>query len=140
MAKILIIDKVSMMDYKVLDLIKRYLRELMQCNKRFGGKLILLMHDFRQILPVILRGSRASVVSASVKFSDNWENFTAHSLTENMRVKQILQQEENPSDERIKQLQDWSEWLLKVGDGTVSPAIEGTNIIEVPKQMVCKTK
>ena len=140
MAKILIIDEVSMMDYKVLDLIERYLRELMQCNKRFGGKLILLMHDFRQILPVILRGSRASVVSASVKFSDNWENFTAHSLTENMRVKQILQQEENPSDERIKQLQDWSEWLLKVGDGTVSPAIEGTNIIEVPKQMVCKTK
>ena len=57
-----------------------------------------------------------------------------------MRVKQILQQEENPSDERIKQLQDWSEWLLKVGDGMVSPAIEGTNIIEVPKQMVCKTK
>ena len=78
-------------------------------------------------------GSRTSIVSASVKFSDNWENFTAHSLTENMRVKQILQQEENPSDERIKQLQDWSEWLLKVGDGTVSPAIEGTNIIEVPK-------
>ena len=51
-----------------------------------------------------------------------------------MREKQILQQEGNPSNERIKQLQDWYEWLLKVGDGTVSPAIEGTNIkIEVPK-------
>ena len=79
-------------------------------------------------------GSRTSIVSASVKFSDNWENFTAHSLTENMREKQILQQEGNPSNERIKQLQDWYEWLLKVCDGTVSPVIEGTNIkIEVPK-------
>ena len=29
---------------------------------------------------------------------------------------------------------------MKVGNGTVPPAIEGTNIIEVPQQMVCKTK
>ena len=27
-----------------------------------------------------------------------------------------------------------------MGNGTVPPAIEGTNIIEVPQQMVCKTK
>ena len=47
MAKVLIIDEVSMMDYKVLDLIDRYLRDLMSSEEPFGGKLILLMHDFR---------------------------------------------------------------------------------------------
>ena len=140
MAKILIIDEVSMMDHKVLDLIDRYLRELMGCNKKFGGKLILLMHDFRQILPVVIYGSRPAVVSASVKFSDTWEHFEECSLKENMRVQRILSREENPSNDRIKQLREYSEWLLRVGNGTVPPAIEGTNIIEVPQQMVCKTK
>ena len=106
MADFLIIDEVSMMDYKVLDLIDRYLQDLMGNNIRFGGKLILLMHDFRQILPVILRGSRAAGVSASMKFSDNWEHFTAYSLTENMRVQRILLQEEDPSEKRIKKLQE----------------------------------
>ena len=140
MAKVLIIDEVSMMDYKVLDLIDRYLRELMGNDEPFGGKLILLMHDFRQILPVIPRGNRAAVVSASVKYSDNWENFTACSLSENMRVGRILMNERNPTEDRVKRLQDHACWLLKVGDGDVPPAIEHTNIIEVPAQMVCESK
>lgn len=112
----------------------------MGCHKKFGGKLILLMHDFRQILPVIIYGSRPAAVSASVKFSDTWEHFEECSLKENMRVQRTLSREENPSNDRIKQLREYSEWLLRVGNGTVPPAIEGTNIIEVPQQMVYKTK
>ena len=91
------------------------------------------MHDFRQILPVIPGGNRAAVVSASVKYSDNWEHFSASSLTKNMRVRRTLLNEESPSEERVKKLSDYANWLLRVGDGEVAPAIEHTNIIEVPE-------
>ena len=112
----------------------------MNNNIQFGGKLILLMHDFRQILPVIPGGNRAAVVSASVKNSDNWKHFSTRSLTENMRVRRTLLSKDKPSEKQVKKLSNYANWLLKVGDGEVAPAIEHTNIIEVPEQMVCKSK
>ena len=88
-AKVLIIDEVSMMDFKILDLIDRYLRVLMNNDKPMRGKIVILMHDIRQILPVIPPGSRASIVSSTIMCSEAWEHFTQETLTENMRVKQI---------------------------------------------------
>ena len=140
MAKIMIIDEVSMMEYKALDLIDRYLRVLMGNDIQFGGKLILLMHDFRQILPVVPGGNRAAVVSASVKSSENWDNFSTESLTDNMRVKETLLNKETHSKRQVNELSNYADWLLDVGDGKVVAAIEHTNIIEVPEKMVCKTK
>ena len=52
-AYFIMIDEVSMMHYYLLDMLDRFLKELMQSNEFMGGKLILLMHDFRQILPVV---------------------------------------------------------------------------------------
>ena len=123
MAKVMIIDKVSMMGYKILDLIDRYLKVLMNNNIQFGGKLILLMHNFRQILPVVPGGNRAAVVSASVKSSENWEQFSAESLTDNMRVQKALLNEETHSETQVNELSKYADWLLKVGDGEVVPAI-----------------
>ena len=140
MAKVMIIDEVSMMEYKALDLIDRYLRVLMGNDIQFGGKLILLMHDFRQILPVVPGGNRAAVVSASVKSSENWDNFSTESLTDNMRVKEALLNKETHSETQVNKLSDYADWLLDVGVGKVVAAIEHTNIIEVPEKMVCKTK
>lgn len=55
-----------------------------------GGKLILLMHDFRQILPVIPGGSRGQIVSASVINSEAWAHFNTLELTRNMRVERMM--------------------------------------------------
>ena len=108
-AKVQMIDEVSMIDLKTLDLIDRYLRVLMNNDKPMEGKVAILMHDFKQILPVILRGSRASIVSSTIMCSDAWENFTQETLTEKMRVKHTLMEESNAPKERKRCLSKYSE-------------------------------
>jgi hypothetical protein len=75
-AVVIMIDEVSMMNYKLLELLDRFLRALMGVDEYMGGKLIILMHDFCQILPVIPQGRRADIVAAAVINSDIWDQFT----------------------------------------------------------------
>jgi hypothetical protein len=77
-AIVLIIDESSMMNHKLLDLLDRFLRILMGVNEYMGGKLVILMHDFWQILPVIPQGRRADIVAAAIINSEAWENFTRY--------------------------------------------------------------
>ena len=98
------------------------------------------MHNFRQILPVVPGGNKAAVVSASVKSSENWEHFSTKSLTENMRVQRTLLTGEKHSEKQVKKLSKYAGWLLKVSDGEVVPAIEHTNIIEMPEKWYAKLR
>ena len=104
-----------------------------------GGKLIILMHDFRQILPVIPQGRRADIVSASVINSEGWSNFKPLYLRQNMRVHKYLQS--NPSPERAAKLQAYADWLLDLGDGKIPSVVPNVpGIIQIPDQMVCKSQ
>jgi len=47
----------------------------------FGGKVVILLGDFRQTCPVIQRGTRAQIVSASIHSSPLWTYFNVHQLT-----------------------------------------------------------
>jgi len=40
----------------------------------FGGKTVVLGGDFRQILPVVRKGSQAQIVGASLRRSYLWES------------------------------------------------------------------
>jgi hypothetical protein len=84
----------------------------------FDGKPIVLGGDFRQILPVVHKGSRSSIVNASITNSRLWQHVALLRLHSNMRLL-------NPSlqgDER-NELEELSKWVLAIGDGTV-PAIK----------------
>jgi len=50
----------------LFDALDRTLRDIMETNKVFGGKVLLLAGDFRQILPVVRLGRRADVVDVAV--------------------------------------------------------------------------
>jgi hypothetical protein len=50
----------------------------------FGGKPIVLGGDFRQILPVVRKGSRSSIVSASITNSRLWHHVVVLKLHTNM--------------------------------------------------------
>jgi len=45
-----------------------------------------MLGDFRQVLPVIPRGSHADIVSASIKNSYLWESVEVFRLSKNMRA------------------------------------------------------
>ena len=76
-----------MMSYKLLDCLNRFLKTLMNSNAPMGGKLIVLMGDFRQILPVVIGSNREDIVRNTFKCSEMWNDFQKFKLTENMRLR-----------------------------------------------------
>jgi len=135
-ASIIFIDEVSMMNRELLDFLDRFLRSVTNTDKPMGGKLVILMHDFRQLLPVVQRGSRGDIVRSSVIFSDVWKNFTPLQLTKNMRV-EILRIGEDLVQSHLLDMH--SKWLLSIGEGTLDYAIPDTTIFEIPHRMNCKS-
>ncbi|XP_062085732.1 uncharacterized protein LOC133791836 [Humulus lupulus] len=55
-------------------------------NKPFGGLTIVCGGDFRQILPVVPKGTRADIVNASLNSSYLWPFFKIYELNQNMRL------------------------------------------------------
>ena len=62
------------------------LQEILNNTLIFGGILVLLCGDFRQLLPVVKGGTTAQIVKASIKRSYLWRNIKVRHLTINMRV------------------------------------------------------
>ena len=130
-AKIIFIDEISMMLYKLLDCLDRFLQEIMHNTNPMGDKLVVLMGDFRQILPVIPNGYRCHIVSATIKNSELWEHVQIRHLRKNMRVEKMIREEPERKDE----LNEFANWLLELGKGTLQPLVQ--NIIQIPQHMVC---
>lgn len=79
-ASLIIWDEAPMANRAVLACVEETCRRVMDNNEPFGGKVIVLLGDFRQTCPVIRRGTRAQVVDASIKSSSLWPGFQIHRL------------------------------------------------------------
>ncbi|XP_049364184.1 uncharacterized protein LOC125828921 [Solanum verrucosum] len=55
-------------------------------DKPFGGLTIIFGSDFRQILPVIPKGTRVDILDASLNSSYLWPFFTIYELKQNMQL------------------------------------------------------
>ncbi|KAG2976312.1 hypothetical protein PC120_g25712 [Phytophthora cactorum] len=94
-------------------------------------KVFVLSGDFRQILPVVVRGTPAQMIDACHKSSTLWPKFQQLHLREKMRV--MSAQNESTATE----LAEFSEFLLQVGEERheINPAL-GPNCIKIPKNML----
>ncbi|XP_043481359.1 ATP-dependent DNA helicase pfh1-like [Leptopilina heterotoma] len=99
-------DEAPMAPRYALDLIDRTLRDLMNVDLPFGGKVMVLGGDFRQLLPVKIHATRSEMVNLSIKFSSLWKNFSLHTLTKNMRT--------------LSEETEFAKFLLSVGDGILN--------------------
>uniref|UniRef100_A0AC34GM24 ATP-dependent DNA helicase n=1 Tax=Panagrolaimus sp. ES5 TaxID=591445 RepID=A0AC34GM24_9BILA len=79
-------DEAPMAPRYALEIMDRVLRDLTGVDEDFGGKVLLLGGDFRQLLPVRKNGTRSECVSLSIKYSNLWESFEKFSLHQNMRA------------------------------------------------------
>ncbi|RYQ88843.1 hypothetical protein Ahy_B09g095799 [Arachis hypogaea] len=79
LADLIIWDEAPMTNKLAFEALDRTLRDIMVSvsdrNKDlpFGGKVVVLGGDFRQVLPVIPEGSRAEIVMASINSSVLWK-------------------------------------------------------------------
>ncbi|PWZ14792.1 hypothetical protein Zm00014a_020044 [Zea mays] len=84
----------------------------------FGGKVIVLGGDPRQILPVIEGGNRAQIINAAITNLPLWNSVTVLHLTQNMRLRS-----KDLIDSEKTELADFSAWILNIGNGNI-PAIQ----------------
>ncbi|XP_025409936.1 uncharacterized protein LOC112683234 [Sipha flava] len=99
-------DEASMTHKSSVEALDRTLRDLRNKNTLMGGCTVLFSGDFRQILPVVVRGTRADKVNASLKRSYIWPDITKLKPKTNMRILS--------SDQGNKTFADA---LLRVGNG-----------------------
>ena len=104
--------------------VDRTFRELTEIDKPFGDIVVVLEGDFRQILPVVVRGSRSHIIDACIKSSKLWQDVSVMRLTTNMRVQ----------DEEQKQFVDY---LLRIGEGKEPVHGEvGEDMVKLPDEMI----
>lgn len=89
----------------------------------FGG-------DFRQILPVITGGGREEIVLAALNSSYLWENCKVLRLTKNMRL--FADHDESLA----REIKEFSEWILKIGDGKINNPNSGEVMIDIPDELL----
>ncbi|KAJ8736701.1 hypothetical protein PYW08_007357 [Mythimna loreyi] len=105
---LIIWDECTMAHKKAIEAVDRTLREIRHIDQPMGGITVLFCGDFRQILPVIPRGTRADEVRACLKRSSLWQHIISMHLTTNMRVRLG----DDPH------AQQFSNLLLKIGEGS----------------------
>ena len=142
-----IIDEGPMLNKLCFEALDRSMRDLASPedrHKKFGGKLVLVSGDFRQLLPVIEKANRAKIVGHTLKNSETlWdEDVIMLSLSKNMRVQNEI--DKHPNDHALhEKLKNHEDWLLQLGEGRLPSAgkIDGSNdIIEIPSDMCLDSK
>jgi hypothetical protein len=135
-------DEAAMMHKHALEAVDKTLRDIMATvnpayrDIPFGGKVVVLGGDFRQVLPVVVRGSRGEVVNACLKRSASWGIVQPLALIVNMRV-QLNLQNGLPATE----LQAFADYLKRLGDGTDRTYPEhGEDMVAIPDDMCCQTE
>ena len=132
-SSLIIWDEAPMMSKFCFEALDRSLSDIMGNNSvnPFGGKVIVFGGDFRQVLPVINGAGRAEIVLAALNSSYLWEHCKVLKLTKNMRLLSDCL-----SVEEAKDLKEFSEWILKIGDGKVNEPNDGEAEIEIPSQFL----
>jgi len=112
------------------------LRDLMRMvheensKKQFGGKVVVLGGDFRQILSVVKKASRYDVLKSTINSSHLWLSCQVLKLYQNMRLNHA---KSNESAENIKEFVDW---ILKIGDGKIGFNENGECLVEIQHDLL----
>ncbi|XP_058747934.1 uncharacterized protein LOC131620787 [Vicia villosa] len=99
-------------------------------QKIFGGKVVVFGGDFRQILPVIPRGTRSDIIHATINSSYIWDHCKVLKLTKNMRLQSGI------SDSTTDDIRSFSEWILSIWDGTMCEPNDGYADICIPDEFL----
>ncbi|RCV21779.1 hypothetical protein SETIT_4G164800v2 [Setaria italica] len=116
---LIIWDEASMTKRQAIEALDKSMRDIMDIpNLPFGGKTMVFGGDFRQVLPVVRKGTRSQIVDASLCRSEFWNCMRHMKLVRNMRA----------------QNDPWfAEYLLRIGNGTEETNDKGE--IRLPKNI-----
>ncbi|XP_057746540.1 uncharacterized protein LOC130965797 [Arachis stenosperma] len=136
LADLIIWDEVPMTNKLAFEMLDRTLRDIMVSvsdkNKDlpFGGKVVVLGGDFRQVLPIIPKGSRAEIVMASINSSVLWKYCEVLHLTKNMRLTIGLEQS------TAQELKSFSDWILQIGEGRYGTVVNDKLFVDISSDLI----
>jgi len=134
-ASLIIWDEAPMMHRYCFQAFDRTMRDVMRVQnesnlkKPFGGKVVVLGGDFRQILPVVRRGPRGDVIKATVSSSRVWRTCKVLKLTKNMRLSG------DSTSQSYSEIKKFADWILNIGDGIMEADENGVAEITIPKEL-----
>ena len=88
-AKLILWDEAVMANRRMFEAVERSLKQYLGNETPFGGKLMVFGGDFRQILPVVVRGTAAQTVAACINKAYFWRHVRCMRLIKNMRVQNL---------------------------------------------------
>ena len=106
-----------MMHSHAFEALDRSLRDMMGAinpvfyQVPFGNIIMVFGGDFRQILPVVKKGTQSDIVKASFNRSKLWPNIKVLKLKTNMRVQSMTGNDQ-------KSAKEFSDYLIQIGEGT----------------------
>ena len=120
--RLIIWDEITMQHRYAAEAVDRTCRDILNVPDRpFGGITVVFGGNFQQILPVVPRGSREDVVSATILRSELWKHVRVLKLIRNMRVA------DTPD------AHSFSSWLLEIGHGH---GLASDATVQLPHEMV----
>ncbi|GAA0164738.1 hypothetical protein LIER_20299 [Lithospermum erythrorhizon] len=118
-SKIIIWDKAPIEDKSIIEALNYLLQDLCENKLMFGGKLVVFGGDFRQVLPVVPKGSRKEQVEASIVSCTLWDHFIKLKLMDDMRAK------DDPG---------FINFLIRIGNGEEPTNAKGE--VQIPRPMI----
>jgi hypothetical protein len=144
---LIIWDEALMTNRQCFEALDRSLKDILSeketklANIPFGGKVVVLGGDPKQILPVIENASKTQIINASIFQSYLWTHVKRLYLHENMRLKKI-----NDNVVEYKELSDFNNWILEIGNGTLQQNSifevdqdADTTTVEIPHDLLIYT-
>jgi len=119
-AKLIICDQAPMMNKLCFQAFDRTLRNIMRAtnqhnaDKPFG----------------VRKGSRYDIVNSSINYSDLWQYCTVLKLSQNMRLKTAA------LNESAKDIKEFADWILKIGDGNMNLNESGEVNLSIPPDLL----
>lgn len=104
----------------------------------FGGKVVVLGGDPKQILPDIENGTKEQIINASIITSYLWSHVNILFLSENMRLRKNA-----ISKEDYEELVSFNNWILAIGNGLYNKNNDNASdstVIEIPKHFLIQAK
>lgn len=133
--ELIVWDEAPMTHKFAFESLDRTLKSLMKNDKPFGGKVVLLAGDFRQILPVVPRATAGEIVPACVNKSRLWNDFKTLRISTNIRVQNA------PAMGDAREIQEFADFLLRIGEGRHDQCTtQGRSHAKIPLSMVIKVQ
>ncbi|XP_057730151.1 uncharacterized protein LOC130945457 [Arachis stenosperma] len=135
-SSLIIWDEAPMLNKMCFEALDRTLRDLMsvtdqhKTHQPFGGKVVVLGGDFRQILSVILKGSRHDILASAINSSHLWSFCKVLKLHTNIRLlMSSLDQDEG-------EMKRFANWILDVGNGNIGSVVGDESEVEIPNDLL----